>query len=144
MKFRPERLTGLRRAKGIRTQEELQEICGIHRTVLNKYEKGTKVPTAEALASLAESLDADMGYFHGLGKFYEDTDRGFERAAIDMAFVAFGRDLNFSAEQKVRCGKVQTHRAAPRTRAAWRDLAELIELALGPTPSLRKIGSESA
>jgi transcriptional regulator with XRE-family HTH domain len=134
--FRPHRLIGLRKAKGIRTQDELQAICGIDRTVLNKYEKGTKLPTAEALETIATSLDAEMGYFHGLGNYYEDNDEGFARAAVEMSFLAFGRDLKFSAHQKVRCGRTLSHRSAPRTLDGWRALAEMIDLAVSaPTPA---------
>lgn len=135
MPFKPERLVGLRRAKGIRTQDELQAISGLNRTQLNKYEKGTTVPSGEALESLSKCLDAEMGYFHGLGNFYEDNDAGFERAAIEMSFLAFGRDLKYSADQKIRCGRTLLHPAAPRTLAAWRDLAELVDLAIGTQPS---------
>ena len=142
MPFQPGRLIGLRKAKGIRTQDELQAICGIDRTLLNKYEKGTKLPTSEALEAIATSLDAEMGYFHGLGNYYDDTDDGFDRAAIEMSFVAFGRDLKFSAQQKIRCGRTLQHRAAPRTLAGWRALAEMIDLAMGPpAPAIGKFGT---
>src|SRR5437870_3380078 len=99
MPFQRQRLIGLRKAKGIRTQEELQSICGIDRTMLNRFEKGTKTPSAEALEVLANSLDAEMDYFHGLGDHYDDDDEGFGRAAIQMSFAVFNRDLNFSLEQ---------------------------------------------
>jgi transcriptional regulator with XRE-family HTH domain len=135
MPFLPQRLIGLRKAKGIRTQEELEAICGISRPVLHRNEKGTKVPTSEALETLATNLDAEMGYFHGLGDYYDDTEDGFARAAAQMSFAVFNRDLAFSSEQKVQCQRVLTHNAAPRTAAAWRDLAEMIRLAIGPTGS---------
>jgi transcriptional regulator with XRE-family HTH domain len=140
MKFSPERLIGLRKAKGIRTQEELQSICKIDRTILSRYEKGASAPAGDTLAALALSLDAEMGYFHGLGNFYEDNEVGFQRAAIEMSFLAFGRDLKFSANQKVRCGRTLLHPAAPRTLAGWRALAEMVDLAIGPeVPDLKKI-----
>ena len=142
MAFRPERLIGLRKAKGIRTQDELQAICGINRTLLNKYEKGTKLPTADALEVIANSLDAEMGYFHGLGNYYDDNDGGFAKAAIEMSFIVFGRDLKFSADQKIRCGRTLPHRAAPRTLDGWRALAEMIDLAIDPrTPAQQKFGT---
>ena len=140
MPFRPARLSGLRKAKGVRTQDELQAISGLNRTLLNKYEKGTTSPSADALEALAACLDAEMGYFHGLGSFYEDNERGFERAAVEMSFLAFGRDLRYSADQKIRCGRTLGHPAAPRTASGWRALAELIDLALNPsTPSITKV-----
>lgn len=133
MPFQRQRLIGLRKAKGIRTQEELQAICGINRTILNRFEKGTKTPSAEALGTLATSLDADMGYFHGLGDHYNDDDEGFGRAAIQMSFAVFNRDLKFSLERKEQCRRVLVHGAAPRTAAAWRALAEMIDLAIRPS-----------
>lgn len=142
MPFIAERLIGLRRAKGIRTQDELQALCGVDRTVLNKYEKGTKVPTAEAVAAIATSLDAEMGYFYGLGSYYDDTETGYAKAAIEMSFLAFGRDLRFSAEQKVRCGRTLAHKAAPRTLGEWCALAEMIDLAMDQrTPATGTFGA---
>lgn len=108
--------------------------------MLSRYEKGTNAPPAETLALLAVSLDAEMGYFHGLGAFYEDNEAGFQRAALEMSFHAFGRDLKFSADQKVRCGRTLPHSAAPRTLAGWRALAEMIDLAIGPdVPDLKRL-----
>lgn len=142
MPFRPERLIGLRKAKGIRTQDELQVISGVSRTLLNKYEKGTNAPSADALETLARSLDAEMGYFHGSGNYYEDNETGFAKAAIEMSFLAFRRDLRFSADQKVRCGRTLTHNSAPRTAEGWRALAEMIDLAVTErSPATERFGS---
>lgn len=142
MAFQRQRLIGLRKAKGIRTQDELQAICGINRTILSKYEKGTKVPTADALETIATSLDAEMGYFHGQGDYYNDAPEGFGRAAVEMSFRAFARDLRFSQDKKERCRRVLSHSAAPRTAAAWRGLAEMIDLVIGsPTPAIGKFGA---
>ena len=142
MAFLAQRLVGLRKAKGIRTQEELESTCGISRSMLNKYEKDTKVPTADALEMIATSLDADMGYFHGQGDHYADTPEGFDRAAVEMSFRVFSRDLRFSEDQKERCRRVLSHSAAPRTAAAWCGLAEMIDLVVGPsTPVIGKFGA---
>jgi len=101
--------------------------------MLNRFEKGTKTPGAEALEVLANSLDAEMGYFYGLGDHYNNDDEGFGRAAIQMSFAVFNRDLKFSLEQKAQCRRVLLHGAAPRTATAWRALAEMIDLAIRPS-----------
>jgi hypothetical protein len=115
----------------------LQAFSGLNRTQLKKYENGTTVPSGEALETLAKCLDVEMGYFHGLGNFYEDNDAGFQRAAVEMSFLAFGRDLRYSADQKIRCGRTLSHPAAPRTLREWQILAELVDLAVGPLASTK-------
>lgn len=128
MPFKPGRLVKLREAKGIRTHEELAGVTGLNRSLLWKYENGTATPTADALETLANRLDATMGYFHGRGKKYKSP----QRAAIEMSFDVFG-DQTRSAEQRDWCGRVVPHDGAPRTAAAWRVFAEMIELAIGPS-----------
>jgi transcriptional regulator with XRE-family HTH domain len=141
MSFQRQRLVGLRKAKGIRTQEDLETISGIDRSMLNKYEKGTATPTADVLETLARKLDAEMGYFHGLGDYYEDSALGFIAAAIEMSYAAFKRDLTATAEQKEWCRRVLRHNAAPRTSAGWKALVEMIGLATEPAgPSASNFG----
>lgn len=130
MPFQPERLIGLRKAKGIRTQEELEAICGIVRSTINRYEKGTKTPSPDALETLAKALDTTMDYLHGLGNHYE----AYDLAAVQMSFDVFHRDPRFSPEQKERCRKALGHEAAPRTAAGWRALSEMIDLATSHPP----------
>lgn len=92
MPFQRERLIGLRKAKGIRTQDELEAVTGLARVMLNRYEKGTKTPDADTIEGLADKLDATMGYFHGHGDDYGDD---YERAAIQMSFDILSRDKDF-------------------------------------------------
>jgi transcriptional regulator with XRE-family HTH domain len=130
--FQRERLIGLRKAKGIRTQEELEAVTGIARVMLNRYEKGTKTPDADTIETLANKLDATMGYFHGHGDDYGDD---YELAAIQMSFDILSRDKDYSVERKERCRRVLAHPNAPRTVATWRALSEMFDWALGSPPS---------
>ena len=51
----PERLTALRKQKGL-TQQALSDRTGIHLTQVRRYEAGTTLPTFEILRKLAVAL----------------------------------------------------------------------------------------
>ncbi len=128
MPFQRERLIGLCKAKGIRTPEELEAICGIAGSTLAEFENGSKTPDPDTLETLAIALDATMDYFHGIGEHFDDNRKGYAQAAIHLSFNCFNRNPTISSAQKERCQRVLRHPGAPRTFKAWKALAEMIDL----------------
>jgi hypothetical protein len=82
------------------------------------------------LKQLALALDATSDYFIGLGDDFES----YEAAAVQMSFVVFLRDISITPDQRERCRRVLGHTHAPRSVLAWRALAEMVDLAIGPMP----------
>jgi transcriptional regulator with XRE-family HTH domain len=109
--------------------DELASVIGLNRTMLWKYENGKLTPTAEALETLADRLDATMDYFHERGPKYVSP----ERAAIEMSFDVFQRRTDSDIHRE-RCRRIVPDDRAPRTADAWKTLAELMDKALPVTP----------
>jgi len=128
MSFKADRLRDLREAKGF-SQEKLAELAGVSQSVIPKAEKGKSVPSGDVLHKLSCALDCTMDYLYGRGDPYENT----EIAAAQMAFDIFGRQEGVTDEQRERCRRVLQHADAPRTGNAWRSLAEMMDLGVGPT-----------
>ncbi len=145
MGFQPDRLRGLRETKGF-SQEKLADIASLSQSVIPKIERGKSVPSGDVLEKLACALDCTMDYLYGRGDEYADL----ATAAAYMAFDVFARDGDVTNEQRERCRRTLRHPDAPRTAKAWRSLAEMIELIIGPvggaSPSLTVVtqGSKKA
>jgi transcriptional regulator with XRE-family HTH domain len=133
MILRPERVRGLLRAKNLQ-QDELD---GISRGELGKW-LGGRDPGLDGLKRLAAALDATSDYLIGLG---DDFGGNNDLAAAKLSFASFERDLTVTSEQKQRCRRVfetdgvLARGGAPRTADAWRVVAEMIDLGIGPTPA---------
>ena len=130
MPFEPGRLKALRDAKGF-SQEALAERAGVHQSVITRSEQGKSEPRGSALDKLASALDCTLDYLYGRSH----SDKDASAAAAYMAFEVFCKSENVSQEQRIRCGRVIDHPNAPKTADGWRSLSDLIELAVGPTPS---------
>jgi transcriptional regulator with XRE-family HTH domain len=129
--LRPERLKALREAKGL-SQEELAAIAEVSHSTIAKIEQGTASTTgSDILERLSASLDSTTDYFFGRG--FEDIDPAL--AAAYMSFDVFARDPKVTVEQRERCRRVLSHKDAPKTAQEWRSFAEMLDLAVGPTPT---------
>lgn len=128
MPFQPDRLRGIREAKGL-TQEDIQSLTGIDHSRIARYERGKGTPSVDNLDRLARALDVTSDYL--LGNGFDDVD--FGKAAALMSLTVFERDDRYSETDKARCRRVLAHPDAPRTAAGWRSLAEMMSLGLGPT-----------
>lgn len=126
MPFRPERLRGLLKAKELRPDE----LDGVSRGMVAKWENGHAKPSLDALELLATALDVTTDYLLDRGDDYG----GYEAAAACMAFDVFARDLTVTPEQRDRCRRALLHEQAPRTAKAWKAFSEMIDLAIGPPP----------
>lgn len=130
MPFQPDRLKGLRDAKGL-SQEQLGERAGLSHSLITKSENGKNRPRSDALDKLAEALDCTSDYLLGRGDDYEDPGV----AAAHMAFDIFVAQRVLTDEQRERCRRALRHADAPKTAQAWRSFAEMMDLAIGPTLS---------
>jgi transcriptional regulator with XRE-family HTH domain len=125
----PERFRALRDAKGL-SQGDLARIANVGQSTITKLERGDAPNIgADLLERIAVALDATTDYFYGRG--FEEVDASV--AAAHMSFDVFVRDLKFVDEQRDRCRRVLVHSDAPKTAQAWCSLAEMIDLAAGPT-----------
>jgi transcriptional regulator with XRE-family HTH domain len=124
--FEPNRLRGIREAKSL-TQEDVQNLTGIDHSRIARYERGKGTPTIDNLDRLARALDVTSDYL--LGVTWADVT--FDRAATIMALEVFERDA--SAGDCERCRRALGHPDAPRTAKAWRALAEMMALGVGPS-----------
>jgi repressor LexA len=61
-KFKPEKLAGLRKKKGL-SQEELAELVGVTRSTVAKWEIGNRVPKGDHLMKLSDVLGVPPSYF---------------------------------------------------------------------------------
>ncbi len=130
MPFRSDLLKGLREVKGL-SQEQLSERAAVSQSVIAKSEKGKNLPGSDVLDRLAEALDCTIDYLHGRGCKFESV----EVAAVCMAFDVAQSSL--SEQQREQCRRVLHHPDAPRTASRWRAFAEMVDLAVGPTPTTR-------
>ena len=129
MPLRRERFKALREAKGF-SQGDVARQASVGQSTITKLEAGAAPNVgADILERIALALDATTDYFYGRG--LEDIDASV--AAAHMSFDVFARDPNFTDEQRNRCRSALPHPDAPKTAHAWRSLAEMIDLALGPT-----------
>jgi transcriptional regulator with XRE-family HTH domain len=133
-----DRVRGLLTAKNRLKQTELVGVAGGE---LGKWLCGDRKPDLDDLKRLAMALDATSDYLIGLGDDF-GGDAGL--AAAKMSFAYFDRDPTVKPEQKRRCRRVfgddhiLAREGAPRTAEAWKVVAEMIDLGIGPTPA--KIG----
>ena len=131
MPLRPKRFERLRKAKGL-SQGELADLAGIGQSTITKLECGDALNIgADILERIALAMDATTDYFFGRG--FEDVEPTV--AAAYMSFDVFARDPKLTDEQRERCRRARAHSDAPKTAKAWRSLAEMIDLAVGPTPT---------
>lgn len=126
--FMPTRLKELREVKEL-SQEKLAEISGVSQSVITKAEQGRSVPNGEMLERLASALDCTIDYLFSRSDEFSSV-RG---AAVSMSFAIFARARTVSPEQVDRCRRVLDHESAPKTSAAWKALAEMMEMSLGPS-----------
>lgn len=131
--FQSQRLRGLLKVKGIRTDQ----VKGFSREMIAKWENGHGQPSLEALRNLAVALKATSDYLIGLGEDYEGS---YELAAAKMSFAYFDRDLSVQPELKERCRRIAADdevlklQGAPRSSDEWRTIARMIEVATPPPP----------
>jgi len=130
MPFEPTRLKSLREAKRL-SQEDLAKLSGVSQSVVTRSERGESAPRSDAMEKLALALDCSLDYLHGLTHAGETA----AAAAALMSFDVFSKMPQFSDEQRIRCSRALNHPDAPKSANAWRVLAEIIEMAIGPTPS---------
>jgi transcriptional regulator with XRE-family HTH domain len=128
--FRPDRVKDLRDAKGW-SQDQLAKRARLSRPMITKSEKGKNSPRSEALDQLAQALDCTTDYLLGRGPDYNTP----AVAAAHMALEAFTTQQVLSDEQREKCRRALRHPDAPKTAQAWRSFVEMLELAIGPTPS---------
>ena len=57
------RLRGLRLGAGIKSQEKLAELAGVHRTYIGRLERGESGVTVEALAAILNAISTSLGEF---------------------------------------------------------------------------------
>ncbi len=140
MPLRPERFKALREAKNL-SQEVLARQATVGQSTITKLEGGAATNLgADTLERIALALDATTDYFYGRG--FEDVDASV--AAAHMSFDVFARDPKFTDEQRERCRRVLPHRDVPKTAQAWRSLAEMLDLAVGPTSTTSSRGPRLA
>lgn len=133
MPFRPDRLKALREAKE-QSQEQLGKLAGLSHSVIAKSENGRTLPGSTVLDKLASALDCTIDYLHGRG--YNNEHPAV--AAAQMAFDVFAtKGINHELLEK--CRRALGHPDAPKTAAAWRSFAEMIELTIGPTSSTNSL-----
>ena len=130
-----ERIRAMRELKGIRPQEALAKLVGTVQSYVSALEQG-KVRNEEVLLKVADVLDCELDFFYARGRFSRNIDihegsTELRQAASEMAFVFYAASESRD-EWVARCRRVRGHKAAPITAAAWRDLAEQIDLAIGP------------
>lgn len=130
MPLQPNRLKSLREAKGL-SQHELGDLAKLSHSAIAKIERGKSVSSSDTLEQLADALDATTDYLYG--RTYKDID--CEVAAARMSFEVFVADPAVTDEQRDRCSRVLDHPDVPKTARAWRSFAEMIDLAIGTTPS---------
>src|SRR5260370_8857148 len=91
MPLRPERLEGLRDAKGL-SQGALARLAGIGQSTITKLECGDAPNIgADTLERIALALDATTDFFFGRG--FEDVDPSI--APAPLAFAALPTHPNF-------------------------------------------------
>jgi len=127
MPFRPDYLRDLREAKNW-SQQELSKRSRVGQSVIAKSERGQNSPGSDVLDRLAEALDCTIDYLLGRGPNYANPGT----AAANMAFDAFVLRIPITKQQEDRCRRALQHIDAPKTAAAWRSFAEMVELAVGP------------
>jgi transcriptional regulator with XRE-family HTH domain len=128
--LRPDRFRALRDAKGL-SQKGLADLSKVGQSTITKLERGGAPNLgADVLERIALALDATTDYFYGRG--FEETNA--EVAAAHMSFDIFAKDPNLSNEYRERCRRVLSHRDAPKTARGWRSFAEMLDLAVEPTP----------
>lgn len=64
----PERLRKLREEKR-KSRAVLSELCGLDRGAVRAYERNERVPTMEALVSLADYFEVSLDYLTGRTNF---------------------------------------------------------------------------
>ena len=81
----PERLSGLRKQRGL-SQKQLAEQIGVHYTQVRRYEAGTSQPTLEVLRSLAKTLriSADVLLFDESERSLNDDFRAHLEALSQL------------------------------------------------------------
>jgi transcriptional regulator with XRE-family HTH domain len=128
--FRPDRVKDLREAKGL-SQQQLEKLAGLSHSAISKTEQGKTLPGSEVLDKLARALDCTIDYLHERGCEYSSPPV----AAAHMAFNVFIAQENLTDDRRESCRRALRHTEAPRTAQAWRSFAEMLEAAIGPTPS---------
>lgn len=98
----PERLRKARRDKDL-SQKQLAEQIGVSTTTLTNYETGkSKLPCADTLFSLANSLDVSIDWLLGNDRFSSTTNERTHseniqkediKNAFNVLFSAFGKNL---------------------------------------------------
>lgn len=131
-----DRVRGLLKVKKLKQTE----LLGVSREELGKWLCGDRQPDLDDLKRLAVALDATSDYLIGLGDDHRDS---YELAAAKMSFAYFDQDLSIEPEQKQRCRRIAeddhvlTREGAPRTAEAWKVVARMVDLAMGPPPPAR-------
>ena len=66
----PDRLRRLREEKKpIKSMAVVSELCGLERGALRRYERGERIPSIDALISLADYYEVSLDYLVGRVKY---------------------------------------------------------------------------
>lgn len=66
----PDRLRRLREEKKpIKSMAVVSELCGLERGALRRYERGERIPSIDALVSLADYYEVSLDYLVGRVKY---------------------------------------------------------------------------
>jgi len=117
MRFRGDRLTGIREFKGLR-RGELARLAAMDRAGIQHLEEGvTKNPRWETVETLSEKLDVTNDYLGGDG-----PDLPFARAAVLQALERFKRTegQRFEPFDHTALARAAEDPDAPHTVAGWR------------------------
>jgi transcriptional regulator with XRE-family HTH domain len=125
MAFQRDRLKGLLTVKKIRPDE----VAGFPRGTISNWLNGHSKPSDQAQCALALALDATMDYFHAVRDDYGDD---YERAAREMSFDIFEKDISVDLELRKRCRRIRGHVGAPQRVADWKVFADLIQIICPP------------
>ncbi len=138
MPFRPDRLKGIREAKGL-TLKDLAALCGVHFSRIARYEAGPDQPTSRSLEALATALEVSTDYL--LGRDDPGRDEAHlppVRVAIVQSLAVFLRGPSVSDADARRLRRVAGHPAAPRSSAGWKALKEMMDLGERRTQAPRR------
>jgi transcriptional regulator with XRE-family HTH domain len=128
------RVKALRELKGIWSQQALADRVGVPQPHICDLERG-KVRNIEVFLKVADELDCTTDFLFRRGPFADaENPEAFRAAASQMSFAVFASAIDVSLVQRERCQRVLAHPAAPVTANGWKSLAEMVELAVGPTP----------
>ena len=91
-----QRIADLRRERGL-NQDELAELCGVHRVTIAKYETGRIEPGAQALKRIADALEVSSDVL--LGRKTDNEEEIKEKLFKSIPKTAEARIVSFGMDQ---------------------------------------------